>query len=350
MWTSYQAASGILPLVVLGMVTEESLQSRQSIRIRRIFSQVWPFAAGYLLASIVFLLIPTSAGNYRDTDMYPLNQLLSGVIYNLCLLRDALKLLLGAKIWLILLILVVVVFTATLVSARHSSIKHKLQQLALGLLLITVGLPLSYGAFLVLQSPPTWGRSLLGVGVYLSIVAIIAIGAARTSQLRLASCLPIYALTFSFLSYAFTYGNALSSQWQYAQFRIENLASTLSQLAADSEIKVDSQHVIQLSGDIEWSPVMEHVASLYPVTSIIFDDHSELHSGNDWGYVRLVSYYGIGIRMDINHVIQCDQQLIDDVYQTIGSDNHGNVCVQLKPPVRQLDHTPASAEFFKSTD
>ena len=345
MWTSYQAASGVLPLVILGIIVVESLQQKNSLRTRQILSKVWPFAAGYLLATVVFLLIPTSTSNYRDTSMYPLNQLLPGIIYNLCLLRDALRLLLSTKVWLVLLTLTGIVFIIALALAHHSSIKHKLQQLSLGILLITVGLPLSYGAFLMLQSPPTWGRSLLGVGVYLSIIAVITITTARTPRLRQASCLPIFALAFSFLSYAFAYGNALSSQWQYAQFRIENLSTTLSQLAADDEIKIDQQHSIQLSGDIEWSPVMEHITSLYPVTSIIFDGHSELHGNNDWGYIRLVSYYGIGMRMDINHTVQCNLELVDDAYQIVSSDDNSNVCVQLKPPIHQLDRTPVSAEL-----
>ena len=72
MWTSYQAASGVLPLVILGIIVVESLQQKNSLRTRQILSKVWPFAAGYLLATVVFLLIPTPTSNYRDTSMYPL--------------------------------------------------------------------------------------------------------------------------------------------------------------------------------------------------------------------------------------------------------------------------------------
>lgn len=323
MWTSYQASSGVIIVFVLGLAMIDILRGCSA---EMLLKKVAFYALAYLSSAMSFkLLFPdANGGAYRETEVFSLNELLSGIVGNIGGMLDAVASSVNIY-WLILVSLVIICFIVSAVNfgIEHSTIARTL--VAVFLLPLPMFI-LSYGAYLVLRDAPTLGRSLVGVGAFMAVVAMCACILAE-GWLAIVAGVSNIILIYAFIVYGLAFGNGLSSQKDYADFRIQQLVNEL----VNSRVDISSGDTsLKLIGDIGPSPVMQHVIELYPVTNRIFYLQSGLNDKSYWGYRQLIDYYGANVAANETGEVHCNSRLSSSRYYDIDKDTDGNVCVTIK--------------------
>lgn len=316
---SYQAASGIFPMFVVLLAF---LQWLDNVELKKILRFVLVSAAGYIsgmLLFAVFLLKPTET--YVSNTLPPVADLLPTVLrhlkeYYYHVAHDF-------KLeWLILTALIFAGFV--LVSLRDSK-RSKWQTFLLsGVALLTL-LGLSFGIYPVLSDPLYDPRAMYGFGACICFAAMPIVTRRRAVIFKTA-CL---VLCWCFFVFGFTYGNALNTQKEYTDYRIAMAIHDLDEL---NLLDAEKSKVIQIDGDIGFSPEIEHMPQDYEVLRRLVPNTFG-YSSSYWRGFRFYTYYGLKnvIWDDDIDLTQRDLPLQkDSIYHTIYADEE-NVLIALKP-------------------
>lgn len=225
MWTSYQASSGIYLVVVLGWTLNAFLER---INVKKIINQVGIFIGIYIASILAYkIFFPDINGaGYRQTELFPLSEIATGIFHNIQSLLTTLRTSLHPE-WAYLVMLMAICFMITLVIRGKYGKLGRLANLFAGILFVITSIPLSYGAYLVLQDAPIEGRSLVGVGFILAIMAIITFNNLY-GLWRCILVVPSLILLYSFMVFAWAFGNGLADQERYGNFRLEMLLGDLA--------------------------------------------------------------------------------------------------------------------------
>lgn len=331
MWSSYQASSGVMPITVLMMMFFDIVFN--NARLKSIVLRATPLAFGYIVGSLLFYLTlgHANAVSYRQANMYPLSQLLSGIAHNITdmLLAVANSM---TTLWTGLIVLMILSFVVAIASLGKS-VRQRVGFGLLAVILIVVAAPLSYGSYLVLQNAPSYyGRSFVGLSVLLGLVAAMTAAAISRNDVKAKLWNLLLAPTaiagFAFIVYSLALGNALFDQRQFANTRLNQLSNDLSQIYKSDDISGLRMRII---GDIGMSPVMSHLQELYPITkSVSIDLQTGLNGLSVWGYRQLEEYYGWNMTEDTNNQLRCDRAVLNDHYFNIKQDSKRNVCIEIK--------------------
>ena len=157
---------------------------------------------------------------------------------------------------------------------------------------------------------------MVGVGAFMAVVAMCACILAE-GWLAIVAGVSNIILIYAFIVYGLAFGNGLSSQKDYADFRIQQLVNEL----VNSRVDISSGDTsLKLIGDIGPSPVMQHVIELYPVTNRIFYLQSGLNDKSYWGYRQLIDYYGANVAANETGEVHCNSRLSSSRYYDIDKD------------------------------
>lgn len=326
MWTTYQASSGILPVLLLGVAFIDLIHGE---KFTKTITKTLPYLAAYIVAAIIFrLLFMRNSTGYRDTGILTAADFINGVINNIYNYAMSIAGSLNVY-WGVLIMLTVCIFVVSVAIYRYKN-KHHIKDVLVGVVycvvFILLAVPLSYGVYSLLNNAPTNGRSLIGIATVFMVVAIVPAILMKGACKLVVS--PSVILLWSFIVYATALGNGLSSQKDYANFRLTNLAGELSSV---SDIKLDGKTKLNLDGGIGYSAELNHVRNLYPVTSRVMDIESGLDGLSTWGYRRLIVDYGVNVKEDLSKSVKCHHEIKSTIYEDILSDKQGNICVKLNP-------------------
>lgn len=318
MCTSYQAASGIFPLMVMVLCLKRWNGKEE-------FREVLKFAAisagAYLAGLLIFRF-----GIYHPSESYAgaetgdmgllmtmarnLIQYYSMVVFDFKASWNVLVLLLGLSF------LVVSVITSK---------RKKIAAFGVTCLIIILMILLCFGAFAFIESTLFEPRAMYGFGAMLAIMGIFVVSSGVLKVTRIIS----FALAWVFVSFAFTYGNALEEQKEYTDFRI---TSVIEDLKDWDGFTADQDYRLRITGAAGYAPTNDKIyvennvlVRLVPPTFI--DNRVSMFSGLD-----LIYFYGLdNVTMDFVYEVEKeDLELVtDNVYHTIwGSD--GYIWVELK--------------------
>lgn len=326
MWTSYQAFSGVYPLlcvliVLLELLRGEKLKSLSRFLIVSVIS--------YLLAGLVYKILPdfSVAPSYRATEIFALSELIPGFFKNLALVFSTIWSDF-TLIWKVALFLSALVFLLSFVLRKG----NRLKSLGFGCLILISLAVISFGPFLVLREIALTPRSLCASSVAFACLGII-LGDNLNKKLRLLSA-PTFLLLYSFMIFAFALGNAFADQKAYHTFRNSALASDLAALYPDSAVL--AQKKVQILGGIGLSAVSEHVAEQYPLTPRILDEGQTGLSEHVWGTRRLLFYYGLtfdNFFVADNGRFDCNSfslKLETAYHKILESSDESSVCIVVK--------------------
>jgi hypothetical protein len=255
MCSTYQASSGIFLLVVIALCFRWWSNKQKSTKDVLLFLA---YAVGsYLCALIiyrVFLVQSRDVEGYASNETIELSYLIPGVLQNIktyftSIYTDF------AFIWKVLIAGLVACFLWQ--STRHSLQKKSLAFIASLIVLVLSGI-LSFGAYLTLKNPLFHPRAMYGFGVFLAILAVFCVFSNRNTVAKMVAL----ALSWCFFVFAFSYGNALSDQQRYWNFRTTILMYDMSCLFPDSDFK---EMTIQVEGAISPTAVVESIAGQAPV-------------------------------------------------------------------------------------
>lgn len=272
---TYQAALGIFPVSVILLLFLKWLGGKDTKGLLKLgFSSAVGYLAGVAIYRVFFV---TPVNSYVSSEIFSLKEMPGGVAFNLGKYLRYVYQDFDGK-WLFFLALIIVSFV--LVSAKVSRRSKGISALA-AVLMAAVTMCLSFGVYIAFQLPIFACRGMYGFGVWLAIIAVI--GTDHDSfRIARAACL---CLSWCFLAFSFTYGNALSEQQRYMRFRIEMVISDLNGLSEfNSQVPVN----IQIQGTVGVSPIVENMSQYDGVLQ-------RLVTQDQWywtGY-QFSSYYGI---------------------------------------------------------
>lgn len=321
MWTTYQAASGIFPVVVLYMAVKEYLAEKKwKLVVKKVaLAVVW-----FVVPALMFkFLLPEPVKSYRTNEMLALADLIPGILRNF---GAHIELMVRSlNIWQkILVAMTGVTMTALIVY------KYRVKSVII-LIAFLVAVPLSIGAYLLLEEPPLTPRSLVGVGMaFVPLMVMATNGIFKTWQFVCAA--PSLVLLYSFMMFVLALSNGLSDQERWANYRVEDLVSGLSELYPDADDVAARK--IKIAGDIGYSKVMQHVAEKYPAATEIVTFQQTGLSYAAWGLTKVRSYYNRYQEFEENYAYAeyCgeDVEMVKDTYYYTIRDNGDHVCVDLK--------------------
>jgi len=149
---------------------------------------------------------------------------------------------------------------------------------------------LSFGIYLILEHPLFAPRALYGFGLLLAIVSIYVV-----SEFNKTAKIFAFALSWSFLVFAFSYGNALADQMRYANFRITILLQDLSALFPDKD---ENKLTLQLDNTIGFTPAVKNIAKHNPVIYKLVPPM--LLENDSWSHVYFLDYFNYSSSVGVN--------------------------------------------------
>lgn len=315
--TTYQAAVGIFPMLVAFLCMKRWNDGEQ---IRRLLTFLAVSIAGYGAGMVIFkYFIMQPADTYVSNSLVPIDQLLPTAAqhfqgYLNCLVGDF------KQEWLVLAALLGMGYLYVMV---RDSRRKKYFALPMAAFTLCVMLVLCFGFYSLLSQPLYAPRAMYGFGMYLSLLAIPIASAKKAYPAKLAHL----ALSWLFFVFAFTYGNALSVQKDYTEFRIQAVIQDLNDLEL---FTTDAVKTVELSGTIGQAPVLRNMPQDYQILNRLIPD--TFSGGWMWGQYRFYHYYGIpNIQQDDSVYLSVQNMPIlkDTMYHTIrGEGNY--VLIELK--------------------
>ena len=335
MWTSYQASSGLLPLLVLTLCFIDVLRNT---KVKPTLLKALLYIIPYLIAAGLFLIIYSSSSlnSYRDASPASVDNLLPTIVNNLSLYLSTTWQHLNGS-WRILIILAAISFIiASLLTVQKPV--YPARNGILSIIYLVIALPLSYGAYLILSSPAsqngasaTFGRTAVGLGFALALVCMVTIMRASATKFMLSRllCIPGLCILVAFVSYNTAFANAYDDQLRYAQFRSQEVVEDIADIFYDK--KQLNKKRITIYGSIGYSGEMAKLIKAHPTTKLIVNDIDKflypVHFGKTLNFTFNVKW-----RWQGHYNNECVNYPIKNstYYHTIREKDNGDICVYLK--------------------
>lgn len=306
MCTTYQAASGIFPILVLLLAF---LMWNQKEDLKYIVCFVLRSVCGYLGGLLIFrFLIMTPQETYIDSTI-SLKYVASNLSTYFTTFVTSFT-----PVWISLIVITCIVFVAVMVkiSTRHIAVALPVTVLTMFCMVV-----LSFGVYIAFSDILLAVRSMYGLCVFFALLGLTITSFTRFPMVKFS------AFLFSWLMFVFTftYGNALSQQKEYTDFRTDEVISGIKQIVTTENS--DAVYV-QICGSIGYCDPVEDLIKEYPVLEKLVPV-GLMGDNNNFGYYTLCNYYKLNLIYDETlDMTQLDIPVVSDtVYHTIKSkDNY----------------------------
>ncbi len=310
MCTSYQASSGVYPLVVLFLAGHE-WNTEGKMRERIEFIGCSAFSYILALGTYWVLLMRPNGVSTLSWDHF-----LTGVIQKYTSFYSKVKTDFKV-IWLVLIVLLVLLF---LISFIAESRANKIFSGIVGLVMAVLGSAMTFGMYLIINLEKYDARAMYAFGVYLALLAI----SISFSDIHYSVRYIYLFLFWCFFTFSFAYGNALSSQKTYLDYRVLLVADDLNSLDV---MKKDGKKRVQINGDIGLAPVIQNMSSGYRMLERLIP--TGMGEGY-WGGYYLLHYFNIPNVEQGDGMNAEEMELVcDSMYHTIYGEGN-NILVVLK--------------------
>ncbi len=320
MCTTYQAASGIFPILVIFYsfyIWYRNEKNNKDILIDLSISAV-SFIIGMIIFK-VFLMRPVSDNTYVSLTFSNFIELIPNFFNNLLkyysyVVSDF------RKLWLLLLLVITISF---IIICLWTSKKNKILTFIMIFVTLLLSFMLSFGIYPLLNKPLFEPRAMYGLGILIALMCLMIANSSKFYILKLF----YIALVWSFVAFAFTYGNALAEQKRYTDFRVQLVINDLNNL----EIMDNGLlKLIQLEGNIGKSPIIDNMPKDYKMINRLVPTTF----GGDWSWniQYFYSYFKIpNIYIDYSKDLkEMNLPLLKDtMYHQIFGDSN-NILIVLK--------------------
>lgn len=255
--TTYQAAIGILPMVVILMAIKEWSESNKK-NGKQILKFVLFTAVIYLISIVIFqkiLMKPRDA--YVSNSLPEIGSLFTVFFEHL---RNYFGLVVSdfKVLWKVLLALMMLAFVV-LFAVRSK--RNKILAVVMAMVGVVLMAVFSFAFYAVLEKPLYATRAMYPFGAFIAILGVYVMsGRGWLMILKI----PAVILAWCFFVFAFTYGNVLKEQDIYRNHVIDMVISDLNELPLMLEENGPMKN-IQVSGSLGYSPVILHMPSDYKI-------------------------------------------------------------------------------------
>lgn len=283
MCMTYQASSGIEVILVLFFAF--LMFNQTNAGVKKAFTFIGVSALNYIIALGIFkfFIMHENSHAQASTAILKGSDLISGFLRNLDMYLNYLWSdfgLAGVKIC------VLVLLGFFVISAIYQARINKILSCILALVVLSIGICLSYGTYLVLEQPLTRPRAFIGIGVFVAALSVYVVSAwrgwaykqkdqSRTNSTRyvsrplpqrvfyiLSAVIAIFC-SWSLVVFANSYGNALSQQNEYQKFRLTVLLNDL--VNATPHYANSDNYLYRIKGWVTASPALENASKHYPI-------------------------------------------------------------------------------------
>lgn len=312
--TTYQAGTGIFPMVVISYALSRWNQEEDT---RAVLKFVLLSAAAYCAGLLFFRFVifhPITEDTYVSESIFPASRLIPGCLSNLktfykLILRDF------RPLWKVLIAVITVSY---LVLQICQSRRGKSISLVVSLAAVLGMFGIIFGVYIALEKVIFSPRAMYGFGVLLAVMSIQCCGSSLLNKkylVKIACCI----LSWSFIVFCATYGNAMKEQQRYTDFRIEMV---LDDLADYEAMNSDETKIVKLSGGIGQSPIVRNMSYRYQMLNRLVPETFD-GTGSDWANIYFFQYFGLkNVESDFSIDMESmDLPIIaDTIYHTIRSD------------------------------
>jgi len=304
MCMTYQASSGIYIIIVIFLCFLQ--WNTQQKTNKEIFSFMLTSAISYGVGLLIFrIFIMNSFNTYVSSSFASVNGILHNFTQYISYIWNDF-----GKVWKMLLLFVILAFG---IKAITTTKRNKLLALLVSFIIVAVMVVLSYGIYLVIEKPLYAPRGMYGFGAFIALLGIYT-----ACQPKRIFAIPALALCWCFFVFSFAYGNALSAQKKYIDFRIEILLYDLSVL-------FPHQHnapplPIKLVDSAGHAPMVHNIGVRNPIIFRLVPVHLQ---GNSWAWGSvMLSLYKFNFDFRPNDSIEEEllDQIFDSRYHTIKRD------------------------------
>lgn len=304
--TTYQAACGIFPMIVIANSIRDWVKGEKLKRIL-IFIGISILGYGLSLCFFKFLLM-------KPVDAYVSNSVsVEKIGSNYLQYMNVLRCDFGKEIF-IAIIVIAISFSIIL---TIKSERNKILTLILSFLSVLMMALMMFGVYPVLSEPLYAPRAMYGFGIFISIIGIIVADYSRLNIGKIA----LLFISWYFFVFSFSYGNMLYVQKQYTDYRITMVAEDLNEIDINLP---NCERELQITGSIGYSPVIRNMPMknsmpfrLIPIT---------FNGGWLWGEYGLVTYYDLdNLKMNYGQdFVELDLPVLKDtlLYTIRGDDTH----------------------------
>lgn len=307
MCTTYQASSGIFPMMVMMVVVAELAKGIE-------WKKLWKFILGsslaYLMTVIIFkefLMIPQSL--YVSNEVLGFGELIPGVIHNL---GEYYRLIISDSRWLWLVIGGVIIGEFVIVYTLKAK-RNKLVAIVIALLAVALLGVMAFGLYIALVAPLTAMRGMYGIGIAITLLAVMISSMAEKWVLEM----PAVIMAYNFIIFTTTYGNMLAVQDTETKFRAEILAMDL----ADLEImQTDEPKSVKIYGGITPAKAIQQWTDETGSSALMRLIPVQMH-GDGWTWGQMYFFNQLGLKTAVL-VGQEDIKVEDDWEKPISTAYH----------------------------
>lgn len=318
MCTTYQAASGIIPLVTMFLAFNYWLKKEEKEALNILVITAISYLVGLIIFK-VFIMVP--ADSYASNSLLSIKELIPGFLGHLKTYYEY-TINNFRPLWLMLIMLMVISFI--LVQVKQSK-KSKLSTLIMVTVLIISSLFLTFGLYPALEKPLFTPRAMYGLGIF---IALIGINITNDIKRYIPKLITI-GLCWCFLVFSFSYGNALSEQKRYIDFRVQSVINELNQLEM---MKTNTIKTIKFNGTVEKAPSFDNLEEEY---KNIYNVLIPQTFGGNWVWNEYYFQYYFDLQ---NIIISDDDNLIpnvlnlikDTMYYKIETNDNNYILITLK--------------------
>ncbi len=320
MCTTYQNSSGIFPMTVIVMCF---IMWNSKKDFKRIVRFAITSAIGYIAGLLVFRMLLMNPGNSENSYInYKIS--IGNVIPNILrYIKSVINY--SSVIWLVLICGIVFCF---LFAEVYVSKQIKVLSLTVGILTVFVAVAVSFGVNIAFSEVYIVPRYIYGIFILASILCIRFFASERHLLGKILS----FLLSWSFVVFAFVYGNALSSQKEYADFRTKLIVSDLSEIGISGYQNDEQPRKLKITGDIGFAKPVQNALKEYPLLIKLVPEMLG-NSSTYWGPYKLCMFYGLDFDMVLGDDEPYGDNMIvvkDTYYHCIKSNEQGDVLIFLK--------------------
>lgn len=321
---TYQASIGIFPMLVIFVAVRE--WSKKEIKNKEIVKFLLVAVGVFLLTVVVFQKFLM-----RPRDAYASNSLPEvGNFFPLLFehLRQYFELIWGdfRTAWKVLIGVIGMIFIGFFVVRSRRNRIFAFLVTSISLILMVIATLVMYAA---LEKPLYAPRAMYAVGGLLALMGVYVVSGAYSKWIVK---VPVAILTYCFVMFALTYGNALREQNEFRNSRVEMVLADLNKMPT---MIAGGEKMVQVDGEIGLSPVIrnmpiEDYRVLYRLLMPSFSENIP------WMAYRITEqrwleniHYVQGVDLDEKELPILEETMLYDIY----GDNE-NILIKFKNEVR----------------
>ena len=320
MCMTYQAASGIIPMVALFLAYKYWNEKDNKNAIKILIVSAFSYLLGLLFFKI-FIMIPVD--DYVSNTLLPFNKIIFGFIENLktyyWYVKSDFRF-----IWLLLFIIITIFF---IIKQIIQSKQNKIYAIFITFIFLIGLFSLAFGLYPTLEQPLFEPRAMYGFGFLMALVSLNTINIKNSYVTKIF----VLGLCYCFFAFSFTCGNALSEQNRYVNFRIESLLNGLNEIDI---MRNNEKKTIKFINNIGQSPVIENMRYDYKKLMNRLINKKDTGFGNGgWANYKL-KYYNKNDNIIVNNSIDVPRDKFkvekDTMYYKIESNGKDFIIITLK--------------------